>query len=531
TGGNIDFSKSRDGGYLMLKIGDPNFTLTGKKTYCIRYNYGIGDDGIKQFDDLYYNLIGNGWDTTISKVTFHITMPKAFDKSLLSFTAGAEGSTDGSIVKSSVSGNTITGKVTSTLQPYEGVTVRLELPQGYFVAAKKSSGIGFILFDILLAALSLLLYLMFGRDARVYIPVEVTPPEEITSAEAGYIIDGHVDTRDVVSLIIYWADKGYLTISDDGKGNFILNKTHGADEAMRPYEKDMFAELFKGRNSVTADDLKYTFYQTIQQVKQRLAGSYKSDPAKRIYTASGNVSKAWCYVMAGLCAGVALFSAAGSYFFSLSASAIAGAVGFAVTASIAAIVGYAVDKSASGAKSTAGAIFASLLYSLALLIMAAVAFYMSGLAAPAIAGALAAAVCGIAGSFAKKRTQQGGTWLGRLLGLKRFIELADKSRIEKLVEENPSAFYNILPFAFALGVTDKWAKQFEKIAIAPPSWYYGYQGNAFNTIIFASMLNRNMYAYQANMVSTPPKSSGGGGGFGGGGFSGGGFGGGGGGSW
>ena len=38
---------------------------------------------LKNADELYYNLIGNEWDADISNVTFKITMPKSFDKSLL----------------------------------------------------------------------------------------------------------------------------------------------------------------------------------------------------------------------------------------------------------------------------------------------------------------------------------------------------------------------------------------------------------------------------------------------------------------
>ena len=138
----------------------------------------------------------------------------------------------------------------------------------------------------------------------------------------------------------------------------------------------------------------------------------------------------------------------------------------------------------------------------------------------------------------RRRTARGAQWSGRILGLKHFIETVEADKLKMLVESDPKYFYSILPYAYVLGVTDKWAKQFESIAVEPPSWYYGYDGSVFTTIWFASMISNSLYYTQQNMMAT--KSSGGsgfggggiggGGGFSGGGFSGGGFGGGGG-SW
>jgi hypothetical protein len=44
--------------------------------------------------------------------------------------------------------------------------------------------------------------------------VEFYPPPELTSADIGYIFDNQVDTKDITSLILYWASKGYLAIEE-----------------------------------------------------------------------------------------------------------------------------------------------------------------------------------------------------------------------------------------------------------------------------------------------------------------------------
>ena len=61
------------------------------------------------------------------------------------------------------------------------------------------------------------------------------------------------------------------------------------------------------------------------------------------------------------------------------------------------------------------------------------------------------------------RSNEGCRELGDILGLKKFIEVAEKSRLEALVKDNPQMFYQILPYAYVLGVYDEWCKKFESI--------------------------------------------------------------------
>ena len=115
--------------------------------------------------------------------------------------------------------------------------------------------------------------------------------------------------------------------------------------------------------------------------------------------------------------------------------------------------------------------------------------------------------------------------LGKIKGFKQFLTLAEKPKLEELVEENPSYFYDILPYTYVLGVSKKWISKFDDIVTSPPSWYIGVSFDNFSLIALTNSINRSMYSASS---SHSPSS---GGSFGGGGFSGGGFGGGGGGSW
>jgi hypothetical protein len=105
---------------------------------------------------------------------------------------------------------------------------------------------------IIIAAplLSILLWFRFGRDPKVVRTVEFYPPEGVNSAELGYIIDGVTDSKDMVSLIIYWANHGYLTIREDGNDKFTLIKKRDLPESAKTYEHTMFGGLFDGRDQV-----------------------------------------------------------------------------------------------------------------------------------------------------------------------------------------------------------------------------------------------------------------------------------------
>jgi len=63
----------------------------------------------------------------------------------------------------------------------------------------------------------------------------------------------------------------------------------------------------------------------------------------------------------------------------------------------------------------------------------------------------------------RKRTEYGTQLLSKILGFKRFLELAEKDRLESLFAENPQYYYDILPYTYALGVSDTWIKKHAQI--------------------------------------------------------------------
>lgn len=531
-----DYSVEYDSKEVDIKIGSADRYVSGDKTYVIKYKIGFGDDGLPEVDEVYYNIIGVDWPCTIDDVTFSVTLPKEFDSSKLGFSTGAYSKIgyDERLLDIGVSGNTITGRFSGRLGAYEGITMRLELPQGYFKVPDPKMA-DWILMGLMgaVALISILLMLAYGRDKKPVVTVEFYPPEDMTPSEVGYIIDGSVDDRDIVSLIIYWADKGYLSIADKGRNVFELTKLKEPGPEAKPFEKTMFDGLFRKGGRVDTNDLRYSFYHTYNVTKTMVQMSFESQE-RRIFTKSSTRLMPFISFLTSLPFMMAIVlsiyrGADVEFIFALFLGVMFGIGLLLPTFMLIGLLRRWRGESKRAGKLIWRLILWAFLTGGAMIISADKA-YEPLLPWAALASTVITGICAV---FIRKRTDKGIEWLGKIYGLRNFITAAEKDRINLLVQDNPSYFYRILPFAYVLGVTDKWAKNFESITVSPPEWYYG-QGT-FTPVLFMASMNSAMNSFRTQMVSTPPSRSGGGGfsggGFSGGGFSGGGGGGGGGHSW
>lgn len=484
---NVETYMKDEGDYLYLRFGNPNKYLTGIKIYKLMYNYNIGWDRIKNYDEVYYNLIGNDWDTTIENLEFSITLPKKFDPSKLNFTVGKYGSVDKANLTWKVTGNTITGKILKPLAPKEAVTIALVLPEGYFdtTSEKYKVYIARTILNVILFLIPLIVYFIrnkYIKDQSVVETVEFYPPEGMTPTELGYYIDGIVNNKDMTSLIFYWANKGYLKIIEHKEKNLFVKTDYeivrlvDRIESKKDYEVYLFNALFAYSiaGSIKVSILKNRFYKHIEQAKEIFYTDLVLEN-KELYTAkSMRIS--------------------------------------------------------------------NLIRSFPLLIIASIIFYfvytnetnIYVIGIEIILGMLAIIIILSLASSVKERTEFAQNILGRILGFKRFLITAEKSKLEMLLEENPEYFYNILPYTIVLNVSNKWAEKFGDLAVKPPEWYSTTGSmDLFTLGLFMGSFDRALNSLNDNMLSSPkaPSNFGGGMSSGSGGSAGGGAGGGGGGSW
>lgn len=535
---NIDcdenYEVSREGDDLRIKIGDEDTTITGSKSYTISYDYALGNDILADADEFYFNVIGTGWnDTTISNVTFSIQMPDKFDENNLGMSYGKYGSSEysGLFYYLDEETNTIYGELDSSiiLGPNEGVNVRLTLPEGYFekidetpLLAYISIGIG--IFAILLA---FIMWLKFGKDDPVVETIEFNAPDGLNSMELSYCYKGRFDRNDVVSLIVYLAQKGYIRI-EEGKGkDFKLIRLKYYDGSNN-IERIFMKGLFENGDTATKSSLTNSFYKTVEAIRLQLTDKKNKE---KIFVKS-SLNKSWiCYILSFITVFLAgikpsldyVYGTFEAVFFTAIASGIILTV-FALLFNIrnlfskkipgiaAIIIGIAITI----VGGSLGAIFLEGMFVISDT-MYLIAFLFS--VAVTIVSMFFSAIM-------RKRTEYGTQILGRILGFKRFLETAEKDRLEAMVKDDPQYFYNVLPYTYVLDISDKWIKKFEGITVEPPTWYTSPYEPMFSIYAFNSFMSHTMKSASSSMNSQPSSSSGSGGG-----FSGGGSGGGGGGSW
>ena len=211
----------RSGDFLSVIMGNPNRYITGPADFSLGYTMQYPADEYDEYDELYYNIVSPGyWDSDMDIVSFSVTFPSPVDIDRIWVTYGDYGSSAGLPFNLSEDGLTVYGRY-SSLPAGCGITLRVEMDEGYFYLAKDMPDGAWLIYAALgiialAATIAFAVYFLRGRDEKLIIPVRFTPPEGFSPMDTQYLIEGNLDSTAVAAMLIYWADKGYIRINDDG---------------------------------------------------------------------------------------------------------------------------------------------------------------------------------------------------------------------------------------------------------------------------------------------------------------------------
>ena len=527
---NEEYKTYKEDGNYCIRIGSSDKTVKGQVTYVISYDYNIGKDTLKNADELYYNIIGGEWDTEISNITFRIHMPKSFDVSKLGFSSGRYGSssTDPSFVYT-VNGNDISGSL-AHLSSYESLTVRMEMEEGYFVYHRTALDYLAMLF-VCCPFVSLIYVFMqwyqYGRDDKVVETLEFYPPEGLNPLDLKLYYAGSITSSDVTALLPYLAGKGYLEIYDrtdrlneekgvlgrlfnNRKYDFEIVKTADYDGSNKE-ERMFFNGLFSRYTHVEFEDLYDSFYKTTERIVNSV-----NKRKNKVFENMENQTQA--YILGAI-----------SFVILLLIPAVKNGAFHMIVAIMMVLLGaffltYFF-------RTSVGGTLLSLLLGLPMAAFGSVMTYfvMKEYINPValIVGIASLFITYILARLMPKRGVKSNRLYGQILGFKNFLEKAQKEQLEELVETDPSYFYDILPYTYVLGISDKWISKFDAINLKAPDYYHG---DYYDHYYFDHFMHDSMHHMNDREVDTSD-SGGSSGGSSGGGFSGGGSGGGGGSSW
>jgi uncharacterized membrane protein YgcG len=546
-------------GYQVVKIGSGSYTLIGDNPYDIYYNIAMYEDENTEKDMLLLNLIPTDWETDIGSSTCTVTLPKEADLSKAKVFSGSYGTAsneDNAVLETGSDGKTIT-ITAKDIPAHHGVTLQLELPQGYWQGAPEFGKIS--IFNMLMFLLgpvgAVILWYTYGRDKHMVKTLEFYPPDDLTPGEIGYLADGRADKEDVIANIVYLADKGYIEIEELDRKKFRFTAIREPGTEVPHYIRLIYEGLFPGEKNVrTTDQIasSSTFGKKYLKAQESLAGMFAGK--KAIIRQDSRSARVFCAVSAIMpsAAYISWSSANGDDLgtFGLVWAAIHILVSTWLLCSV-----YDNFRGASKVKTVLKSVAAIWFFTIGIGILPVASDSMTLLAKSRAMMLTAYLVFGTLISMffaviAIARTDSYTDLLGRVLGFRDFIKTAELDKLNELVEEDPQYFYHIMPYAYVFGLSNKWIKNFEDLPVIAPDWYKGADSfDRFDYYMMGRMMS-DCSASVGNSIVIPSSSGGGfsggsgggfsggggsswsgGGGFSGGGFSGGGSGGGGGGGW
>ena len=524
----------------VIRLGDENSYVTGEHRYELSYLARIYDDGDKTGDELYFDLLPTGWETPIADCYISMALPKPLDADTITVYADAYGSDKAHenvtwYYDSELQTIFIEGK---NLPQGTGITIYAPLEEGYWTGQLNNNWAKplwlFFLFAVPLGIF--VWWLRKGRDPRLVQTVEFYPPQGMTPAEVGYLYDGSIDDRDMGAMIVYLAEKGCLRLQKEGEA--IRAYPCAEPKGEKPFVQRIYRGIFEGsvpERGVNLSSVNTGLARACRDARQSIREIYSGDLAPTDKRGRLRQAGGLLVLLAGHFLALLFLSL---YSRELSPMGlelvILPLLFFGIQMGI---TGWQNCRSAGKVKNMLKiAISGMLIFFAASCTFTAVRWNHEEPLWGMLFGALTLLSSGLV-IFMDRRNPAQAKVLGQILGLRNFIEKAELAKLNLLAEENPSYFYDILPYAYVLGLTEKWIKQFENIVTEPASWYSS-DDDLLNRLYWMNLMRGidRVRTYPKTGVSAGSTGSSrdrGGTSYrsGGGGFSGGGHGGGGGGAW
>lgn len=307
---------------------------------------------------------------------------------------------------------------------------------------------------------------------RAVRPVTYYPPRGASPIDVMLKYSGKsADSRDIFSAImLYWASRGFVTIEEDCKRGLKLTKLKDIEPPEQgAFDADTFKDECELFNGLFADgEVFYTLaaessydkcYESFTAGCECNAERVPSKLSQRLYISCTALAIALLAVVTVIL-GIANNSA--GYF--------AGIFPFAGVL----VLRFARDELAKHGTAAQYMMYPfftlwSGLPGMAVIFMST---WDSG-----VAYAVSLVVCIVVLFFLSRmidiRSAEDLKYYGEIDAFKTFLVQAEKDRLETLIEQDPEYFYNVLPYFYVLGISEKMKKKFDRIVMDGPSWYLG----------------------------------------------------------
>ncbi len=442
---------------IKIYIGSENkFLAPGIYTYTIKYKtkkqLGFFDD----YDELYWNVTGNGWRLPIKSASAVVKLPEnARALQSLAFTGNiGQSEKDYKLIQKD---SLLFFETTKPLLPGQGLTIAVSWPKGFVKQDSIFTKLFYFLSDnlgILLILICILFLLIFYlkkiiqvkklNSNRVVIPL-FEPPHGLLPSQIRYLMHMGYDNICIASEIVNMAVNQLLKIEYQKSffnSFYILERNKDNSKELLSLHELILETIFAKKDKIELGKTNTSIYFTIEKTKLNLDNNF----AKNFEFNSRYITTGWITTIACI-----IF-----------------------------------------------VIFIIQQISPAVFFLAAIASVINILATYQI----------------KHYTQDGQNLIDKINGFKMFLEATESERIKIIGTppiKTPQLYEKYLPYAMALGVEKAWTNQFASVFEAlknqgidyHPAWYIS--GSPFDPLIFGNFIARDLSSGLS--TSTQPISS------------------------
>ncbi len=389
----------------------------------------------------------SGFAYPIRQMEFSVQLPGAIEGNPL-FSSGYHQGAIADRLMYSLDKNTLTGAVTQVLMDHETLSVTLEADSRLFPAwnVREPLLTGWDWAVLALVAVACIYYLVFLLPV---IPRRVrccTVPDGISAGEVGTCITGC--GPDLTMMVITWAQLGYLRLQID-RDRVLLHKQMDMGNERSHFEMRAFQSLFRSRSLVDGTSYHYAKLcrKVAAQTPQLAQLFLPSSGNPRIYriaaTAAGAVS--------GLSMGLAFTDR-------LELQVLLGLI----LALLCGTFSYFIQ---SGGKCLPLRSKTPLYFAIGCCILwlgLGIAMGQPLRSAPMV---LFQFISGFAAAYGGRRSERGKRCLAQIMSLRRFMVSAPGPELQRMLGSNPNYFYELAPYALAMGVDKTFSKRFGKVPL------------------------------------------------------------------
>ena len=470
-------------------ISDPEKLSKGTHVYNIKYKIREYRDHDSAKDMFYFDVLLPEWRQPIGRVSINASFPDDFPFDDMQCYAGQFGVQDvNNKITFEADEAAHTVSVTGEMIPENfGITLKAQLPDGYWEKTLDGSW-SITAITLVMTGLTLILLILWiigGRDPKVNRREIVTRPVEgLTPVELGYIFNSEVRTRDVLNLVLQFAQKGYLTISEYEPKRFRLIRGKEPVDEERMYRnayKILFEDIYMNRPLSMSK---------IGPRIEKIRAAITDDVAAGFTTSESSpftpLSRAFRAAGAGLL-GIGLgLSAMFSYYYDyktpnyVEALLVAAAGAFAALLFCKAID----DRDSSSTESGRYAeMLAAMIFALPVIYTSFRIVVNTGKPYAAIPMIIAAVIAEFLIVIMRARGKENAVTVNKVRRLRHFISHPTPKEVLENHLADSNYYYDMLLYALAFGSEEAWAISFLTLDVPEPEWYSDdIEGHAFSNL-------------------------------------------------